>query len=328
MRWLIAAMWGGRFSLLSMVLLPLSWFYQLIMCIRYVCYRCGLCRVHAFPVPVIVVGNLAVGGTGKTPLTAAIASFYQRRGLKVGLVSRGYGGASKVWPVSVTSDSNPSHVGDEPVMLVAETGCPMVVDPNRPRAVRELLRQHACDVVISDDGLQHYAMSRQLEIAVVDGVRRYGNGRCLPAGPLRESVSRLRRVDAVVCQGEPLLNEFAMQLTVEAVVSMVDASKVTTLSDWEGQTVHAIAGIGYPQRFFALLRAHGLRVIPHAFPDHHPYQQADIQFGDNFPVLMTAKDAVKCQLWVDGAYHCVRVTAECDDGFWSWLGQMPWALSE
>ncbi len=309
---------GARWQWLSGLLVPFSCAYRWVIAIRYQCYRLGVFKSTAMDVPVIVVGNITTGGTGKSPLTAAIAKQLMQAGFCPGLVSRGYGGQSPSWPQWVTAQSDPRVVGDEPVMLVQQTGCPMMVGPDRVAAAHALLQRTDCDVILSDDGLQHLALGRDIEIAVVDGERRYGNGWCLPAGPLREPLSRLNTVDAVVCQGRALSGEYAMTLSLKEPMAMNSTQVTQAWSDFQ-TPVHAVAGIGHPERFFKALEQQGLSVIRHPFPDHHAYALSDIQFEDNNPILMTAKDAVKCQsLNLNNAW-CVPVMAECDPGFWEWL---------
>lgn len=293
---------------LSMLLWPLSLLYRGIIIIRKGLFTLGIKKVYRAPVPVIIVGNITVGGVGKTPLVVWLAAYLKQQGLQPGLVSRGYGGKATTWPQAVTTDSDPRLVGDEPVMLVRKTHCPMVVGPDRAAAVKQLLRDNNCTVVISDDGLQHYALGRDFEIAVLDGQRRLGNGFCLPAGPLREPASQLKKVDAVVINGEALSGEIAMTLVPSPIVAVNNP-----MQKWNRPhniTVHAVAGIGNPERFFTTLRELGFTVIPHSFPDHHVYTKADIDFGSNSLVIMTEKDAVKCMPFA-GEQHWYLPVSVC-----------------
>lgn len=282
-------------------------------------------------VPVVVVGNINVGGTGKTPLLIALAKSLTQAGLRPGIVSRGYGGNAPCYPFLVTPTSGPNESGDEALLISTATECPVVVDPDRLRAVRWLEAADSCDVVLSDDGLQHYRMPRTVEIAVIDGQRGLGNGFCLPAGPLREPPGRLSSVDFAVINGEPsprLLRQLAAVSGLQAAVVDLQAAvsglpaavaglqdspvyhvalepaQLRSLkpgqsfapSDWRGpRQVHGVAGIGHPERFFATLESLGFDVLPHPFPDHHEFVAEDLVFGDGLPVLMTAKDAVKCR---------------------------------
>lgn len=309
--------WAHR-GPLARLLLPLALLFLLVAAVRRACYRLGLFRVRRFDVPVIVVGNITVGGTGKTPLVIWLADHLKSLGYRPGIVSRGYGGKARHWPQQVRPDSDPVMVGDEAVLLAAGSGCPVCVGPDRPEAVEALLTYQGCDIVISDDGLQHYALGRDLEIVVIDGARRFGNGWPLPAGPMREPPSRLRQADLVVVQGAPDVGEYGMQLVHPTVCPLRGGDRLP-LADWAtaaGQGgVHAVAGIGNPQRFFDQLGATGLKVIPHAFADHHPFKAEDLAFGDGLPVLMTEKDAVKCRRFGREHHYVVSITAQPDEAF-------------
>jgi tetraacyldisaccharide 4'-kinase len=290
---------------------PLSWLYGAITGLRRALYRAGILRSTRLTVPVIVIGNLSVGGTGKTPLTIALAEGLRERGYTPGVVSRGYGGTQKL-PLLLDASAEPSQVGDEPC-LIRTSGVPVAVGRNRPAAAK-LLIDAGCDIVIADDGLQHYALARDLEICVIDGVRRFGNGRLLPAGPLREPMSRLQKVDYRVCNGGAVApGDIAMELHGGMARALVD-DHVQPLADFAGQTVHAIAAIGNPARFFASLRAQGLQVIEHPFPDHHAFVPNDFPF-DGKPVLMTEKDAVKCRTFAQAHWWSVPVRAVLPKAF-------------
>ncbi len=301
--------WYGKHPL-GVVLAPLGWLYAATMWLRRHGYAEGIFHSGGVPVPVIVVGNLSVGGTGKTPFVIWLVDFLQREGYRPGIVSRGYGGHAASYPQQVRPDSAPGTVGDEPVLLARRTRCPIAVGPDRIAAAHALLEHHDCDVIVADDGLQHYALVRDLEIAIVDGVRRYGNGRCLPAGPLRETRRRLEDVDMIVCNGVPSRGEFRMTLTGHVVRRFGESGEEQPLDAFAGRRVHAVAGIGNPARFFADLRRHGLEVQEHPFPDHHRFVAADLDFDDDRPVLMTEKDAVKCEGFAPAHAWYVPVTAE------------------
>lgn len=277
------------------LLTPVSFIYCLGMRLRWLCYRAGLLSCERLPVPVVVVGNLTVGGTGKTPLVGWLARHLQQAGYRPGIVARGYRGKARHWPQQVRADSDPVMVGDEAVMLAGMSNCPMAVGPQRVQAAQALLEHSGCDVIISDDGLQHYALQRDIEIAVIDGVRRLGNGFCLPAGPLREPASRLRRVDLLVVNGLGNHGEYPMRMRTPHALRLNNENDVRELADFRGQQVHAVAGIGNPERFFGALRQAGMHVAEHVFPNHHGYTSRDVDFDDDLPVLMTAKDAVKCR---------------------------------
>lgn len=292
------------------LLTPVSLCFRILVWLRRFAYRSGLLRSHRLPVPVIVVGNITVGGTGKTPLVAWLAEYLSGKGYRPGIVARGYGGKASSWPQQVRGDSDPHIVGDEAVLLARLTGCPMAVAPNRYAAAEALVRYHDCDVVIADDGLQHYALQRDIEIVVIDGVRRFGTGFMLPAGPLREPVSRLREADLVVVNGLGGNGEFPMKLKPGKLHNLLDPGVSRTLADFRGGKVHAVAGIGNPERFFMQLRSALGRVETHAFPDHHRFQRNDLAFDDGAPVLMTAKDAVKCRRFATGNEWYQPVSAE------------------
>lgn len=278
------------------LLSPVSFVYQQVARLRRQTIQSDTNKHWKPPVPTVIVGNISVGGTGKSPLVIAIARQLTERGLKPGIVSRGYGGDGP-FPLDVTPTSDPAAAGDEAVMIARRTDCPMVVDPDRPAAVRYLLDKHHCDLVISDDGLQHYALDRDIEIAVVDGERGLGNGLCFPAGPLREPPSRLKEVDFVVINGDgrPHLPTAAqtMNLAPTALVSLVTGERRDAKPFGEGTRIHGVAGIGNPGRFFDTLRQIGYQPVEHRFDDHHPFTLTELIFGDTMPVVMTEKDAVK-----------------------------------
>lgn len=269
-------------------------------------------HAQSLPVPVIVVGNIAVGGTGKTPFAIWLVERLRSWGFRPGIVSRGYGGRAPAYPYSVLTDSDPALSGDEPLLLARHCACPVVVAPDRVAAAQALLERHDIDVVVADDGLQHYRLARDLEICVVDGARGLGNGALLPAGPLREPPQRLHDVDLVVVNGagwdDPSLRPLRMQLVAHE-ARLLRGEGVRPLSAFCHRRVHAVAGIGNPRRFFDALREQGIEVIPHAFPDHHAYVAADLDFADSLPVLMTEKDAVKCAAFAAPDWWAVPVAA-------------------
>ena len=296
-------------SPLGALLAPLGWAVALFTVLRRGAYRAGMRRSWQVGCPIVVVGNLSAGGTGKTPLVIAIAKLLARRGLRVGVVCRGYRGSASRWPRQVRSDSDPNRVGDEAVLLARRTGGPVAAGPNRIAAARILFRRAKCDVILSDDGLQHLRLARDVEIVVVDGVRRHGNGRCMPAGPLREPLGRLASVDLVVVNGAARSGELEMQLVAGDAVSLVDAGQTRPLDSFRGAPVHAVCAIGHAERFFRTLEAHGVTIVRHPFPDHHPFREAEIRFPDGAPVLMTEKDAVKCERFADARHWYVPVEA-------------------
>lgn len=301
-------------SLQAILLLPLAWIFKSLVALRRFLYRHKIIRSFDFPIPIIVVGNITVGGTGKTPLVIWLAHFLKTKGFNPGIVTRGVGGKKQVLPFHVTQNTDPHVVGDEAVLLKERTGCPLVVCINRVAAVKDLLMHSDCDVVITDDGLQHYRLKRDIEIAVIDAERQLGNRCFLPAGPLRESPLRLKKVDFVVQHGAAQPGMLAMQLTGEKVVAVADRS-VIALQDFAQKKVHAVAGIGHPNRFFAALKAQGFEVIEHVFPDHYLYCRDDFQFGDALPIIMTEKDAVKCKSFADHRFWFLPVDAKLDKVF-------------
>jgi tetraacyldisaccharide 4'-kinase len=292
--------------------LPVAAVFGGVSCLRRGLYRHGWLKSTHLPVPVIVAGNISVGGAGKTPLTIALAEGLRARGFKPGVVSRGYSGSARV-PMLLDAQPDPAIVGDEPALIRSRTGAPVAIGADRVAASR-LLLEAGVDVIIADDGLQHYALGRDVEICVVDGERRFGNQQLLPAGPLREPLVRLRTVDFIVCNGgEPQSGEIPMRLALRDAVSLVDPTRKRSLADFAGTRVHAVAGIGNPPRFFKSLRGRGIGIIEHPFPDHHRYTATELDFGDGAPVLMTEKDAVKCRALAAGHWWSVPVSAVLPD---------------
>ncbi|WP_028079323.1 tetraacyldisaccharide 4'-kinase [Solimonas soli] len=279
--------------------------------------RSARLRAHAqrVGVPVIVVGNISVGGTGKTPFTIWLVERLREWGWQPGVVSRGYGGRAAGYPHEVRTDDEPAVCGDEPLLIAQRARCPVVVDPDRVAAARRLVARGGVDIVISDDGLQHLRLARDLEICLIDGRRGLGNGALLPAGPLREPPARLASVDLVVVNGAahaPYAGALRMDLETAAPRRLLDGT-AREFAAFRGERVHAVAGIGDPSRFFAGLVAAGLDVVPHAFGDHHAYRPADLAFGDTRPVLMTEKDAVKCRAFADARLWAVPVAARLSE---------------
>ncbi|MEN8205094.1 MAG: tetraacyldisaccharide 4'-kinase [Pseudomonadota bacterium] len=297
------------------LLTPLSLVFRVIVSLRRLAYKGGILRSTRVSLPVIIVGNITVGGTGKTPLVAWLAKYLQGKGYKPGIISRGYGGQASSWPQQVRPDSDPAVVGDEAVLLAAMTHCPMAVAPDRVAAANALIESGDCDVILSDDGLQHYALQRDIEIAVIDGVRRFGTGFLMPAGPLREPAGRLQEVDLVVINGLGNGQEHQMRVVQGDVHNLLDPDKVCAMADFRSQTVHAVAGIGNPERFFQSLTDAGLRLKTHSFPDHFQYRPEDIRFGDDRPVFMTEKDAVKCRHFASANDWYVSIETRMSDEF-------------
>jgi tetraacyldisaccharide 4'-kinase len=307
-RWIERVWYDGALS--GLWLVPCGWLFGALTALRRALYRSGMLPSYAVRVPVIVVGNITVGGTGKTPLVMWLIEELARRGLRPGVVTRGYHGSITA-PTIVTPAMSAAEIGDEAALIAARTHRTVVVARDRVAGAR-LVADCGADVVIADDGLQHYRLRRNCEIVVLDGERRIGNGRMLPAGPLRESGARLATVDVIAANGGTARpGELRMRLTEGRVRSLTSAAE-RALESFAGEAVHAVAGIGHPRRFFGLLRQRGLTVIEHPFADHHPFRVADLDFGDARPVLMTEKDAVKCRAFARDGWWAVPVSASFD----------------
>lgn len=297
-----APTWWQRRRGWAMVLYPVSLLFFLLSELRRWSYRLGLLNAERLPVPVVIVGNIAVGGSGKTPVVKWLVDTLRAAGWRPGVVSRGYGG--RVDGVAVLDGEDAALFGDEPVLLARLTACPVAVGRDRPAAARALLQAHPeCDIIVSDDGMQHYRLARDVEIAVVDD-KVLGNRWLLPAGPLREPLGRLAGVDVVIAHGPVsgavrrvpgMVSAVPMRLAGERFVAVSDPARSCTAADFGGRRIHAVAGIGRPQRFFDQLRTMGLEVIEHPFPDHHRFAAADLAFVGEDVCLMTSKDAVKCR---------------------------------
>jgi tetraacyldisaccharide 4'-kinase len=321
--WLQTAWFRRDLAVFLWPLLPFSWLFGLVVALRRQAFALGLARADRLPVPVVVVGNLIVGGAGKTPTVLWLVERLRAAGRRPGIVSRGYGGADKV--TEVRADSDPRQVGDEPVLLATRSRAPLFVGRRRAQAGRALLEAHPnVDVIVCDDGLQHLALARDVEIVVADG-RGNGNGCLLPAGPLREPAARVRTVDAVVRNGADKPDaegrrvdeadptgqpaRFGMILVGDAFYRLAEPTQRCTAADLTGKRLHAVAGIGHPQRFFDTLSALGLDFAAHPFPDHHPYSPADFDFAVDGVLLMTEKDAIKCRSFLTGEAWVLPVTA-------------------
>jgi tetraacyldisaccharide 4'-kinase len=301
---------------LSLLLLPVAALFAAVSGLRRAAWRCGLLTAHHAGVPVIVVGNITAGGTGKTPLTLWLARFLIEHGYRPGIISRGYG-ANNTHARAVPQDGTPQDYGDEPCLLAQRAGCPVWVGTDRVNVARELLAAYPeTDVIISDDGLQHYRLARDFEIAVIDGAIGLGNGWPLPAGPLREPVSRLVNVDAVVINGDDATDAWSqalqMKLMGDTFRNLAHPQQTVAASHFSGRRVHAIAGIGNPRRFFAQLGRMGISCMPREFPDHHAYTAADLAFAGDEEIVMTEKDAVKCTAFANARHWALVVNAEPD----------------
>lgn len=339
------------------LLLPFSLLYQAIVFVR----RFYLLRFSSkqFPIPVIIVGNLTVGGVGKTPLVIAIANQLQTKGVRVGIVSRGYGGRQKKFPYAIQPSDSAQIVGDEPLLILKKTNCPVVISPKRVDAVEYLMKNYQPQVVISDDGLQHYALGRMIEIIVIDAVRQLGNGFCLPAGPLREQKSRLLYSHLIVMNGEEInINNTNNKLktNIESTFKSRDTNRYisnnpkndkrkrpatyrmnikpgllsqvltqeTKAIEQIDQSIAAVAGIGNPERFFETLKELEIEFTPYAFPDHYHFQPADLELREEI-VIMTEKDAVKCQDFAKESWYFLPIEARLCDSFWKALHEMLWS---
>lgn len=325
-------LWYGR-SAWRYPLMPFSWLFLLLVKMRRGLYRLRILRSFEVPVPVVVIGNISVGGTGKTPITVWLATELRVRNHKPAVVSRGYGGKVGDVPVRVTAASDPRQVGDEAILIAIRSRCPVFVHPDRVAAARAAIEAGA-DVVIADDGLQHYRLARDFEIAVMDGVRGTGNGLLLPAGPLREPLHRLQEVNRVLVQTEgqdvdvPYVRRTSDRSSsafslLPKHMRRLDEKVSKPLREFSGKTVHAVAAIGNPRRFFRMLEAHGMRVIPHPYRDHMPLTEEQLTFGDNLPIVMTEKDAVKCtNMALENAWY-VPVTVKFPNaGRSNWLEEL------
>ncbi|HGM5488723.1 TPA: tetraacyldisaccharide 4'-kinase [Serratia fonticola] len=306
---MIERIWSGS-SLIYLLLLPLSWLYGLVSGLIRLSYRCGLRKSWRAPVPVVIVGNLTAGGNGKTPMVVWLVEQLQQRGYRVGVVSRGYGGKSAVYPLVLDAQTTTRQAGDEPVLIYQRTGAPVAISPKRAAAVQALLNQGELDLIITDDGLQHYALQRDFELVVIDGVRRFGNGWWLPAGPMRERVARLKTVDACVANGgiaQP--GEIAMKLRAQDAVNIASGERRPAT---ELPHVVAMAGIGHPPRFFATLEKLGVEVDREvAFADHQEYHRGQLAalVSQGQTLLMTEKDAVKCRAFAQPDWWYLPVEA-------------------
>jgi tetraacyldisaccharide 4'-kinase len=310
---MIARIWSGE-SPLWRLLLPLSWLYGLVSGIIRLSWRLGLRKAWRAPVPVVVVGNLTAGGNGKTPVVIWLVEQLQQRGVRVGVVSRGYGGKATQYPLVLTPQTTPDEAGDEPVLIYQRTGAPVAVSPVRAEAVQALLTQSPVQIIVTDDGLQHYRLHRDKEIVVIDGVRRFGNGWWLPAGPMRERASRLKSVDAIIANGGVALSgEIAMQLHPGLAINLLTGERR------EARTLRhlvAMAGIGHPPRFFATLAQCG--AVPEktvALADHQALTHADVTkwLKPGQTLIMTEKDAVKCRPFAENNWWYLPVDAHLQD---------------
>ncbi len=298
-RWIHRVWYQDHWS--GWLLWPLSGLYWLTISLRRWLFASGILSTQRAEAPVIIVGNITAGGTGKTPTVLWLVEQLRLRGFTPGIVSRGYGGSKADTSMRVEPATDPAVAGDEPVLLARRGMCPVVVDPDRVRASAMLVDDGA-DVIVADDGLQHYRLERDYEICVIDGSRGLGNRRLLPSGPLREGPRRLENVEQVLVNGELDGSEYELTTAEQNAISFqlvateacrLNGSLARPIERFSGSTVHGVAAIGNPQRFFDLLREHGIQVIEHSYADHQPLTESDLEYGDDFEVFMTEKDAVK-----------------------------------
>jgi len=303
---LVEAWYRGSWWLVF--LRPLEFLFRGLAAIRRGLFRLGLKTVWRSPKPVVVVGNITVGGTGKTPVVIALVEYLQEQGIRPGVVSRGYGATRGVFPYAVTDQSSAADCGDEPLLIFMRTGCPCVVAPARVRAVQHLLERFDVDIVLCDDGLQHYALARDMEIVVVDEHRRLGNGWCMPAGPLREPVARLKSIDHILYRGKEDSKQ-GVSYRSEALVNLLTGEEIPLSPTQLGGRVHALAGIGQPAQFFSALEQSGFAITRHVFADHHRYTADDFVHLAGRPIIMTEKDAVKCREFVNSDAWYLKISA-------------------
>lgn len=309
---LILRAWQDKNLLFYLVLVPLSWLFAGLTALRRSLYRVGLLRSYALSVPVIVVGNINMGGSGKTPVVIWLVNQLKKQGYQPAVISRGYG-VKVTKPTTVHEDSLPSEVGDEPVLIAQKTGCPVYISANRVDAGNKLLNMHPeCDIIISDDGLQHYRLQRQIEIAVIDQQSQQ-NQHLLPAGPLRESFSRLKDVDAVILNGDVHMKDgYAMQLLASDFYNLLNPDLKVSVSYFKDMRVAAMAGIGKPDRFFQQLALLGLQFSQWPFSDHYAYTNQDLANIKCDALMMTEKDAVKCKPFAEAHHWVLPVEANID----------------
>jgi tetraacyldisaccharide 4'-kinase len=306
--------------LISIILLPFSWLFALIVKTRRFLYKAQVFKSYRIKRPIIVVGNITVGGTGKTPFVIWLVSFLKSNGYSPGIITRGVGGQKQIKPYWVTTETTTETVGDEAVLLLQKANCPVIVCVDRVRGATELVNNTQCDVIICDDGLQHYRLQRDLEIAIIDGERQFGNNQLLPAGPLREPISRLNNVDFIIINGNNKLSsitkpQYQMSLLPTHFIALNNLDRKIALTEFPVKKIHGLAGIGNPDRFFTLLARLGFDVIPHYFADHYNYQAHDLIFDDTLPIIMTEKDAVKCRRFNNEQCWYLPIFAKLEDEF-------------
>ncbi len=308
--------WKDR-NVLAYGLWPISLLYSTVVEIRRLGFSTRLLAVEKFSQPVVVIGNLSVGGTGKTPLTIWAANFLKSSGFFPGIVSRGYGRGHPEQTHRVNEYSTADEVGDEPLLIWRATQVPVAVAPRRADAIRKLMKESDCNIFLSDDGLQHLSLSSDLKIAVIDGQERFGNGFCLPAGPLRERAKRIDTYDLKIASGTGHGDEYSMDYRLTQVVNLQDSEKIRRLDTMIGKSVYAFAGIRHPDRFFEMLAVQGIESENYHFPDHHEFSPSDFEpaIDQDAIVLMTEKDAVKCSEFAAPNWWYVKAEVTPDSAF-------------
>ena len=308
----------NKFGLVNFILLPFSAVFFILSYIRLWLYRFRILKVNDSSLPVIVVGNITVGGTGKTPIVISIVNYLKSQNKKVGVVSRGYGGEYPQESLEVTLSSDPIECGDEPLLIKQQTKVPVAVAKNRTKAIEFLIKKYSLDVIVSDDGLQHYSMGRDIEIAVIDGHSRLGNGLLLPAGPLREAKSRLKSVDFIINNGSNLEGEISSEIEPHEYINLL-TKEVKGLDHFKGKKCYAVAGIGKPDNFFSILKNNEVKLITKPFPDHYVFTEKDLIFNENHPIIMTSKDCVKCTQFATNQMWYLSVSAKINSNFYQQL---------
>lgn len=315
---LINYWYSEKLNFFCWIFYPIELIYICIVLLRKKLYKYKFFRTYKFNIPIIIIGNLTVGGTGKTPVVMYVANYLKNQGFKPAIVMRGYKSKNINYCQIVAKNSDPDVYGDEPVLIANKMDCPVIIGKNRVASVAFLLKNFDVNIIICDDGLQHYSLSRDLEILMIDGERLFGNAHCLPLGPLREKITRLNTVDLILfnttnnqqfnCLANNSNNQYMLNLVPEKIYNLINPNIIKNPKDFS--CVHAISGIGNNQRFFNLLASFGIKTINHPFPDHYKYQEKDLNFNDDLPVVMTEKDAVKCVKFAKENYWCQSVNVE------------------
>jgi len=308
----------NKIGLVNFILLPFSAVFFILSYMRLWLYKFRILKVNNSALPVIVVGNITVGGAGKTPIVIAIVNYLKSKNKKVGVVSRGYGGYYSQDSLEVDFTSDPIECGDEPLLIKQQTEVPVAVAKKRIKAIEFLTKKYSLDVIVSDDGLQHYSMGRDIEIAVVDGHSRLGNGLFLPAGPLREAKSRLNSVDFIINNGSHFEGEISSEIESNEYINLV-TQEVKSLDYFKDKKCYGVAGISKPDNFFSILKNNGVKLITKPFPDHYAFVEKDLIFNENYPIIMTSKDCVKCTKFATDQMWYLSISAKINSNFYQQL---------